>query len=429
MLLITLDTTRADRLGCYGYGGGTSPNLDRLAAAGVVFERAMAQAAVTPVSHASILTGLNPYRHGLRVMHGLARNRLGDGQVTLAEVLEGAGYATAGFVSAFPASRRFGLGQGFETFDDDFGHTNANQLVTDRGIVNTGRVQRTAKDTTDRALAWLRARGDGSFFLWVHYFDPHDPQLLPPPEYLMQFNVPDEVMADTPQRLRAIYDIELRYMDLHIGRLIDALQQAGRFEETVTVVVADHGEGLGDHNWWTHGILYQEQIRVPLLVKAPGVKPGRRVASVVRTLDIMPTVLELAGVGRKDWPAMEGVSLAGVLTGSTPVPKLAAYADSVNKLTYTFAEGLTDNKDEMLFALLDWPFKFIYHREHPSRSELYDLSADPGELRNLLTDQPARGKRMIDLLAQRDFLPADSPEAARMSEAEVEKLKSLGYVK
>jgi arylsulfatase A-like enzyme len=303
VLLVTLDTTRADRLGCYGCTKPTSANLDRLAERGVLFTRAVAQAAVTPVSHASIFTGQNPYTHGLRVMHGLEENRLRESCVTLAEVLQAAGYRTAAFVSAFPVTQRFGLHQGFETFDADFLHDSPQRIVSPGGIVNTGRNQRGADETTDLALRWL-AQTPEPFLLWLHYFDPHDARLVPPGEFMSRYPTP---AGDVKDRLRAVYDIEVGFMDTHIGRVLEQLKQSGRFENTIIVAVADHGEGLGDHDWWTHGILYEEQIRVPLILCGPSVPAGRRNDFVVRTIDILPTILELAGIPRtQPRPAARG---------------------------------------------------------------------------------------------------------------------------
>jgi len=348
VVLITLDTTRADRLGCYGYASPVSEHLDRLAAQGVLFTRAFSQAAVTPVSHASILTGLEPYEDGLRVMHGVSENQLPTATRTLAEVLCEAGYRTAAFVSAFPVTAHFGLNQGFETFDEDFARGAADP-ISSQGIVETDRVQRRGGETTDRALRWLADAGS-PYFLWVHYFDPHDPKLLPPDEFTARYPQPTGREEDI---LRAWYDIEIAYMDTQIGRLFLALEEAGRWSDTVIVAVADHGEGLGDHDWWTHGILYQEQIRVPLIIRAPGRNPATRVDHLVRTIDIMPTVLALAGVDQAQWPRMSGQSFLPLLDGKGSDPGNVAYADSVNRLTYTFTPAIRDVKDEMLFAVVD----------------------------------------------------------------------------
>ena len=189
LVLITLDTTRADHLGTYGYEKPTSPNLDILAQQGVVFDMAISQAAVTPVAHASILTGLEPYHHGLRVLHGLEGNALDDSQVTLAETWAANGGESAAFVSAYPVTEAFGLHQGFDVFDAEFPQADGAGLVTESGTVNTGLSQRRADATTDAALAWLdtRASQDRPLFLWVHFFDPHDPFVLPPQNMLDLF--------------------------------------------------------------------------------------------------------------------------------------------------------------------------------------------------------------------------------------------------
>ncbi len=425
VLLITLDTTRADRLGCYGCPDNLTPNLDSLAAQGTLFDQAISQAAVTPVAHASILTGLDPYKHGLRVLHGLAANRLADAQVTLAEVLKQAGYETGAVVSAFPVSERFGLHQGFDAFDADFGA--ARGQVSATGGVNTGQAQRRAGATTDLALAWLESRA-APFFLWVHYFDPHDPHLLPPRDYLRNFTMPPEAATDAALGLRTIYDIEVRYMDLHVGRLLDSLEGTGLLDDTVVVVVADHGEGLGDHDWWTHGILYQEQVRVPLLIRAPGQPAGRRVARIVRCIDIMPTVLELSGVDSTGVPMMDGRSLVSLLGGADSGATPIAYCDSVNMLTYNFAGLMRDDKNDMLFSVIDWPWKLIHHRLRPDESELYNLVDDPAELRNLLADRQDQVRRLRDELRSRDFQPRDEAEDGPMSPEDAERLESLGYV-
>ena len=424
VLIITLDTTRADRLSCYGYPTQTSKNLDRLAQQGTLFTRAVAQAAVTPVSHASVFTGLNPYTHGLRVLHGLRENRLPESHVTLAEVLASVGYQTAAFVSAFPVAERFGLDQGFEKFDAAFLHDPPQKLVSRHGIVNVGRNQRRADETTDLALAWL-AQTEQPFFLWLHYFDPHDAQLVPPDEYMADHPIP----AGRPEdRLRGLYDVEISFMDMHIARVLDQLEQSGRSENTLIVVVADHGEGLGDHQWWTHGILYQEQIHVPLILAGPSIPAGKRCDFIVRTIDIMPTVLELAGVRPSQQPTMEGKSLVPLLTGSTADPGYLAYADSINMLTYISAVGTTHHKNDMLFAITDGTWKYIHHALRPLESELYNLKDDPRELNNLREAQPEQAERLLAELRRRNCVPTAPPGSSHMSPEDLERLKALGYV-
>jgi arylsulfatase A-like enzyme len=241
VVVIVLDTTRADHLGLYGASRAITPRLDELAAESAVFDLAIAQASVTPVSCASLLTGLWPYRHGLRVLHGTSKNRLPPAAVTLAEVWKQAGGRSAAFVSAFPASGAFGLAQGFDVFDAEFGIENAPH-ISKRGVVTTGMSQRRADVTTDAALDWLeRAERDRAFLLWLHYFDPHDTYLTPPREFVARFPPASSSGADA---LRALYAAEIAFVDSQIGRVIDALRSDGLWDSTVVVVTADHGEGL-----------------------------------------------------------------------------------------------------------------------------------------------------------------------------------------
>jgi len=428
VLLITLDTTRADHLGCYGAAKSTSPNLDRLAGTGTLFTSAVAQASVTPVSHASILTGLNPYAHGLRVLHGLEENRLSDSRETLAEVLKKDGYRTAAFVSAFPVTQRFGLHQGFDTFDAAFLSRGHEDVVSADGTVNTGEAQQGADVTTDRALAWLAGAKD-PFFLWVHYFDPHDPRVKPSRDALNRLGIVPEPQPDLHAHLRHLYDLELRFMDHYIGQVLDELKAAGRLDEMIVVVVADHGEGLGDHGWWTHGILYQEQVRLALMIRAPGKPAGRRVDYVVRSIDIMPTVLDLVRLDASRRPAMDGRSLVPLLSGDAPDPKYVAYSDSVDMLTYRFVEGVSDVKTDQLFAVHDGRWKYIHHLKRPDESELFDLLNDPKELHNLASDQPQELQRLRGELMQLPFLPSGKEGKSSMPAEDLERLRSLGYVR
>ena len=425
VLLITLDTTRSDHLGCYGYAEATSPRLDGFAKSGTLFTNAYSTASVTPVSHASILTGQYPYKHGLRVLHGLSENRLPEGAVTLAEVLRDAGYETAAFISAFPAGSRFGLDQGFRSFDEAFLEGPVDRIVGSDGKVNTGKNQRRAADTTDIALDWL-ARAPEPFFAWLHYFDPHDARIVPPPEFLMQYPVP---AGSVSYRLKRLYDIEIRYMDQQIGRVLDALDASGLTADTVAVIVSDHGQGLGDHDWWAHGILYEEQIRAPLIIRAPGLPAGRRVQHLVRTVDIAPTILDLVGLDPGLLGHADGVSLVPMLEGESSDPGYVAYADSVNMLTYGSAVGKPDVKNDMLFALTNGRWKYIHHLIHEDESELYDLARDPHELSNLYavrTDQVERWRK--DLKA-RGFQPDHSQGRGQMSPEDMERLRSLGYLR
>lgn len=425
VLLITLDTTRSDHLGCYGYTMPTSPRLDGFARSGTLFTNAYSTASVTPVSHASILTGQYPYEHGLRVLHGLSENRLPDGAVTLAEILRDAGYETAAFISAFPAGSRFGLNQGFKRFDEAFLEEPIERIVGSDGTVNTRRNQRRAADTTNIALDWL-ASVPKPFFAWLHYFDPHDPRIVPPREFLMQFAIPTDSMSN---KLKRLYDIEIRYMDQQIGRVFDALDAMGRAADTVVVIVSDHGQGLGDHDWWAHGILYQEQIRAPLIIRAPGMPAGRRVQHLVRTVDVAPTILDLVGLDPGSLGHADGLSLVPMLEGESTDPGYVAYADSVNMLTYRSALGTSDVKNEMLFALTNGRWKYIHHLIREYESELYDLVRDPRELSNLYGVRAEVVERWLEDLKTRRFQPDHTQSRGQMSAEDIERLRSLGYLR
>lgn len=428
VLLITLDTVRADHLGCYGHDRPTTPNLDRLAEEGMVFDLAIAQAAVTPVSHASILTGRDPFHHGLRVLHGVEANRLPDEEVTLAEIWSEAGGETAAFVSAYPASAAFGLDQGFQHFDATFEQNDTEDLTSERGIVNTGMAQRRADATTRAVVDWLNARSDPArpFLIWVHYFDVHDNLLRPPRSILKGFKPrsPTRVGA-----LRAMYDAQLFYLDSYIGLLFEHLRELNLWDDTLVVVISDHGEGLGDHNWWTHGILYQEQIRVPLIIRLPRSSRGGRISALVRSIDLMPTILEAAGLDPAVWPAMDGQSLVELMRTGSSAEKRLAYSDSVNLLTYGRPDGApSDRKNDKLYCLMNERYKLIRHQLEPENSEFYDLRNDPGEEKNLAAETPPEMRELAEQLERLDPFSEIMPGATSTDPEAEEKLRHLGYI-
>ena len=426
VVLISLDTTRADHLGCYGYDKPVSPRIDEVAKRGTVFNMAMCTASITPVSHASILTGNNPYAHGLRVLHGLYDYQLPDTAVTMAEVLGGVGYQTAAFISAFPAGGRFGLAQGFDTFNEDFLKNSVQQIVTEDGTVNTGLNQRRAGPSTDLALDWLN-QTKSPYFLWLHYFDPHDPMLLPPGGFLRKHPVPT---GTTNEVLRTLYDIEIEYMDEHIGRVVDYLDSVGQLDNTVIVIVSDHGEGLGDHDWWSHGILYQEQIQAVFIVAAPGKPGGRKVDHLVSIIDIMPTTLELVGLDSEQMPEMDGHSIVPMLIGDTSEPLRTVYADAVNTLSAYGDVALKSagREEDILFCITDGRWKYIHHLKHEKNSELYDLKNDPGELNNLYASSQDHVKRLRKDLQTRRPMPSVR-QSGNMSTEDIKRLQSLGYAR
>ncbi len=411
VLFVTMDTTRADRLGCYGYPLDTTPNIDKLADKAVVFASAISQSAVTNTSHASMFTGLNPYHHDVRFLLDKRLAVLGDEHTTMAELFQQSGAQTAAFVSAVPASSEFGLDQGFDHFDETFERD---------GRVN----QRRGDETADAAVAWLTGATE-PFFTWVHFFDPHDPKLVPPTEVTAEFK--PERLDDRDVLTRAIYDSEVYYMDMQIQRVLDVLERRGVSDRTIVVLVSDHGQGLGDHNWWHHGIIYQEQIHVPMIVSRPGGPTGLRVAARVSTIDLMPTLLAWAGIDEWLWPEMDGRDLTPMLSGSADEPVRLAYSDSTNMQTYAHFEEKTQKTDK-LYCVMDDQWKLIYHQLRPGESELYDLVADPKELVNLFeVEAAARQRLMAELMSREPTIEEISGMEAPDMEL-IEKLKTLGYV-
>ena len=433
VLLITLDTTRADRLGCYGYIKGTSPNLDALARDGVRFDNCVSASAVTPMSHASILTGLYPHQHGLRVFYGQTGYYLPKSVPTLAGILRQHGWHTAAFVSAYPVSRRFGLDSGFDVFKSEVADSVMQRDPAKRGLRDgrwerkrQGAAQRRADATTDQALEWLHDV-DGPFLLWVHYFDPHDESLIPPKEITERFHV----LPSTPTAPLDIYDAEVFFMDQQFGRLIDFLKETGQYGRTVIAVIADHGQGLGDHEWFQHRILYQEQVRLPFILHMPGGRRDAAVSAVVRSIDLLPTVLEAVDV---EAPAsLEGETLVPLMAGEDG-PQRSALAESLNTLDahansrrrdWSLPECLQDD----LFCVVAMPWKLILHRLSPSNSELYNLNDDPSELRNVIENYPAVAERLTAQLEASGMMhiQIEDPEAP-MDDDTADKLRALGYL-
>ena len=390
VLLVTLDTTRADRLGCYGDGRAETPQLDKVARHGVLFRQAYAHVPLTCPSHASLLTGLLPTRHGVRDNGGYV---LSPSVPTLAERFVQNGHRTGAFVSAFVLDRRFGLGRGFETYFDRVPGARAN----DRGGDPSGRSVR-AEETVGRALKWLDDAPARPFFLWVHLFDPHHPY-TPPEPYASRFR-------DDP------YRGEIAYMDSQVGRLFDVAAKRG----ALVAVIGDHGEGLGDHQEVTHSyFIYSNTQRVPFLLSLPGhIAEGREVNGVVRGVDLTPTLLDLAGLATL--PSLDGASLRGQLVGGNSGDAGPAYLESYHPRFWWGAQEL--------LGLRSGPWLFI---EAP-RPELYEVNADPAERMNLA------GSRPVELDALRGRLRALNaggapPQAnARMDPQTVRNLRALGYL-
>jgi len=423
VMLITLDTTRADRLHCYGYSRATSPHLDALAADGTLFERAIAQSAATPISHASILTGLNPYQHGVRVIYAKGGCQLPERVETLATMLRTGGWQTGAFVSSFTVSSFYGFDRGFDLFDEPLSAApNAVMQERDGGGFTWNRRtnQRRSDETTGAALAWLR-RVKRPFFLWAHYWDPHDDVLVPPGDVLSRFPATDSRPRAAD---RALYDAEIFYMDRQLGRMIQFLKDTGEYDNTLFVVVADHGQGLGDHGWWHHRILYQEQIRVPLIVRLPQHDGAPRIADCVRTIDIVPTVLD--ALGQKAVVKLEGASLLPLMAGQA-APQRLAYADALN--LYDLNARLIEHRpqDDLVYCATDGRWKLVHRPRHPDRHELFDLRLDPGERLNLYSPTHPEARRLKAALDRWDGYVDEGFEQGYDAEV-IDALRSLGYI-
>ncbi len=423
VVLITLDTVRADRFGCFGNGNGLTPRFDALAEEGIRFSHASSSAAVTPVSHASIMTGLYPFQHGVRVLYAASGYRLDPGIPTLATMLRENGWNTGAFLSAFPVSEHFGFDHGFDSFDNgiDVDPEGAMQRQGEWYRWNMNANQRRSDVTTDKALEWLE-KAKKPFFLWIHYWDAHDSALTPPREWVEKRVVPSRSRDDVR---RELYDAEVAYVDSQFGRLVDDLKRKKLYENTIFVVVADHGEGLGDHGWWSHRILYEEQIRVPLILKIPGAPTGVTEKALVRTIDIVPTLLERLDIEPEG--ELAGRSLRPLWEeGGEDEPRMA-YADQINLFDSNAAMVKKRPNDDLVYSASDGTWKLIYRPRHPDANELYNLDDDPGEMVNLYDNEPEQAKRLVAWLEEQHGF-VEKPFGESMDEETRERLRSLGYL-
>jgi arylsulfatase A-like enzyme len=390
VVVITLDTTRADHLGAYGFQSISTPNIDALAEQGVRFETALTAVPLTVPAHASLYTGRFPFHHGVRDNDSV----LSREETTLAEMLKQRGYQTGAFVGAYVLAASRGLNQGFDVYHDDFG--SAGQLP------GPGALRRTANAVTDDAMAWIGHVGSRKFFAWLHFYDAHAPYQPVEPYQSMYATRP--------------YDAQVAFMDAQIGRLMEFLRQHGVLERTVVVVIGDHGEGLGDHRENRHGVfVYDSVIRVPLIVCTPfsGLR-GRIVDDVVRSVDMLPTLLDLIGASS---PAVDGTTLVPLMTGAVRSSDLEAYAESL----YPVRFGWSD-----LHALRVGHFKVIA----APRPELYDLQQDPFEDHNVFERDRAVADRMLARLREMESAGSEWSHQSHTSiDADTAaKLASLGYV-
>ncbi|MGH9328938.1 MAG: sulfatase-like hydrolase/transferase [Vicinamibacterales bacterium] len=395
LLVISLDTTRADRLRPYGFQEIETPALDRLAEEGVLFRQAATAAPLTLPAHTTIFTSRVPPAHGVRDNGGFF---VDPSETTLAETLREQGFRTGAFVGAYVLDSKWGLDQGFETYFDDFD-------LTKYRAISLGAIQRPGNEVVDKAIEWLNGVASQRFFGWVHLYDPHTP-----------YEPPEPFRSRYPGRP---YLGEIAFTDSQVGRLVDFLRERGLLDRTVVVVVGDHGESLDDHGEGSHGFfIYESVVRVPLIIRAPldGLR-GRQVADVVRTLDIAPTVAELLGVSKSRGAA--GVSLVPLMTGAAPELGLEAYSESTYPL---YHYGWSD-----LRALRSGRFKLIA----APRPELYDLEQDPGERANLFDERRQLADRMLARLAELEKRLAKTERPKGEPEVDPEpraRLAALGYI-
>jgi arylsulfatase A-like enzyme/tetratricopeptide (TPR) repeat protein len=400
VILITLDTTRADHLACYGYPKIKTPTLDSLAQKGVLFEQAAASSPLTLPSHCSIMTGMYPTYHGVRVNGNTA---LSDEQTTIAEVLSGQGYQTGAFIGAFVLDGRWGLKQGFQHYDDQFDLKKYKHL-------DLGAVQRPGNQVMDAALAWLEEQKKSPFFAWIHLYDPHAPY-EPPEPYRSEYS--------QQRSLVGLYDGEIAFMDEQIGRCVAWLEKNGLDKNTFLILIGDHGEGLGSHGEGTHGyFIYEYVVHVPFIVVTPFENlRGVRVSSQVRAVDVFPTLLELSKI-----------KISASVHGRSLLPLMFRPEKKGND--YAYAESMAPNLQfgwSPLHSLRTTRYKYI----DTPKAELYDITQDADEQTNLFQEYPDIARKMkkeLDRLIGETSKGAPTPQAANLDKETMERLSALGYI-
>ncbi len=345
LLLVTIDTLRADRLSCYGSQNPKTPHIDSLAERGVLFSRAFANTSTTLPSHTNILLGTTPLHHGV---HENLNFVVSEQLLTLAEHLKDYGYSTGAFVGAYPLDSRFGLSQGFDTYDDNYARIH---------FVNPSSLERNAEAVVESALEWLE-RQDSPWFLWIHCWDPHVPY-DPPEPFKTQYR-------------DHLYDGEVAYVDFALGKLFNYMKENNLFDNTSIIFTGDHGESLGQHGEKTHGFFaYNSSIWIPLIISAPGKKPSR-IDHYVSHIDIFPTACDVLELEKPSF--LQGISLLPALNGKK-LPERPIYFESLYPY---YSRGWAPLK-----GFLHQGKKFI---DSPI-PELYELDKDFDELKNLAVEK------------------------------------------
>jgi arylsulfatase A-like enzyme len=429
VVLITIDTLRADHLTCYGYARPTSPRIDAFAGGAVLFEHVCCQSSQTLPSHASILIGTNPRSHKV-ISH---ESFVDENITTLAEMLKRCGYKTAAFISSHALDSKYGLDQGFDTYWE----------VHKQFAIPARQIQKAQENsaTTDAVIDWLGGAAGSEFFLWVHWFDPHRPY-DPPSRYLREFaggyagmatSDADFIMKVWRERIDLApedvshlvgrYDGEVAFTDAQVGRVLDDLAARGLLDNTIVVITADHGEILYEHEYYFgHDIgLYEECIMIPLIMHVPGHgRPGARLSPLVQSLDIMPTLLEVLGVDPPE--DLEGKSLLPLMGGATQSTVVFAFSE-----TFPFPE-----KSPPRHAVRTADAKLIWKetQDDTLARAYYDLKQDPGETANLYSEGFPPAARLDSVLtrfvANGGLHPAHIPTAQETGRLRI--LRSLGYI-
>jgi arylsulfatase A-like enzyme/tetratricopeptide (TPR) repeat protein len=406
VLLVTFDTTRADRLSCYGYSEPTTPNIDQLAEEGVLFSNAFTTNPITLPAHASIMTGTYPLHHGVR---DNTTYTVREDATTLAEMLAAEGYDTGAFVGAFVLDSRFNLDQGFAVYDDRIDESWSRDEIEMRERNAFGFPERKAGPVTKHVLDWLRRPRSDPFFLWVHYFDPHQP-VNPPEPHSSQFS----------ER----YAAEIAYADEQLGQILQELRRQKKYDRTLIMMTADHGEGLLDHGEPTHSLLiFDTTMRVPLVLRAPGISAGQSFDELISNVDIMPSILELLGL---DIPnEVQGESFAGLIRGQT-----TSSVDAIYESREIYMESFVGALQCGWGALrgLRTSAEKLIHGPSPL---MYAGGEDRDEVYNLAGRDPERLARMTADLERLIARHAADDAAAAVSAPDEEvlrKLESLGYI-
>ena len=396
IILISMDTTRSDHLGCYGHPFIRTPNIDRLAAEGATFLQCTSSVPITLPSHGSMLTGVHPPVHGARD-NGLFH--IHQDNLTIAETMQAQGYTTLAQVAAYVLNREFGLNQGFDVYGDKY------EVAQHPQDSKRFLVYRNAEEICTRTLETLREHVDERFFFFVHFFDPHQPY-EPPERFLNQY--------------AEHYVSEIAYVDEQIGRLLAGMEELGLDRNTLIILTSDHGEGRGQHNEDTHAsFIYDSTLSVPLIFRYPGLIPaGQRINAQVRLVDIAPTILDI--VGLEPLPNAQGISLLPLLTGERDDLGLPAYSESLFALyNYAFSP---------LRSWREGGWKYI----HAPTPELYHVSVDTGELENLAAREPGRVAQMRQRLrAFIEGLPVvigTGGVQRTMTSENIDQLRGLGYI-